>query len=202
MVLAMLDPFPRHASRLRAIEVLGIDIDRLKVDCINRGASAVVEPGLAELINSGVAAGRLRATTDADRGRRRVDGLRRYAEQRKRQPVPRLCCAGGGSDRRLPQERRAPTMSSASAARFFREPSRVLSFLFWSSTREGRPGSDFGVCMNPEFLREGSSIADFHCAAVARSSANSTLAAATSSKRSTRASPRPVIRTKLASQRW
>ena len=45
--------------------VLGIDIDRLKVDSINRGESAVVEPGLAELIQCGVKAGRLRATTDA-----------------------------------------------------------------------------------------------------------------------------------------
>src|SRR5262249_42603742 len=26
-----------------------------------------------------------------------------------------------------------------------------------------RAGTDFGVCMNPEFLREGSSIADFQC---------------------------------------
>src|SRR5439155_25777930 len=26
-----------------------------------------------------------------------------------------------------------------------------------------RAGRDFGVCMNPEFLREGSSIRDYHC---------------------------------------
>jgi len=45
--------------------VLGIDVDKLKVDCINQGNSAVVEPGLADLIRSGVAAGRLRATTGA-----------------------------------------------------------------------------------------------------------------------------------------
>jgi len=45
--------------------VLGIDIDRLKVDSINRGESAVVEPGLAELIRSGVVSGRLRAATAA-----------------------------------------------------------------------------------------------------------------------------------------
>src|SRR5262245_46654890 len=45
-------------------DVLGVDIDRLKVDSINRGTSAVVEPGLSELINSAVATGRLRATTE------------------------------------------------------------------------------------------------------------------------------------------
>ena len=42
--------------------VLGIDVDQLKVDCINRGTSAVVEPGLADLIACGVASGRLRAS--------------------------------------------------------------------------------------------------------------------------------------------
>src|SRR5262245_47028133 len=45
--------------------VLGVDIDRLKVESINRGTSAVVEPGLADLICQGVTTGRLRATTDA-----------------------------------------------------------------------------------------------------------------------------------------
>src|SRR5213593_2699741 len=45
-------------------DVLGIDIDRAKVDSINRGMSAVVEPGLSELVNRGVACNRLRATTD------------------------------------------------------------------------------------------------------------------------------------------
>ena len=45
-------------------DVLGVDSDRLKVDSINRGESAVVEPGLPELIHRGVAAGKLRATSD------------------------------------------------------------------------------------------------------------------------------------------
>src|SRR5437867_12177135 len=46
------------------LDVLGIDIVRAKVDSINRGMSAVVEPGLSELVNRGVACNRLRATTD------------------------------------------------------------------------------------------------------------------------------------------
>ena len=37
-------------------DVLGIDIDQAKVDSINRGVSAVVEPGLSELVNRGVEA--------------------------------------------------------------------------------------------------------------------------------------------------
>src|SRR3954462_4236784 len=45
-------------------DVVGIDIDSGKVESINRGLSAVVEPGLSDLIKSGVTSGKLRATTD------------------------------------------------------------------------------------------------------------------------------------------
>src|SRR5438132_8789691 len=45
-------------------DVLGIDIDRAKVDNINRGVSAVVEPGLSELVHHTIGTGRLRATSD------------------------------------------------------------------------------------------------------------------------------------------
>jgi len=45
-------------------QVLGIDIDRGKVDCINEGISPVVEPGLRELIHRVTKAGTLRATID------------------------------------------------------------------------------------------------------------------------------------------
>src|SRR5580765_8848627 len=45
-------------------DVLGVDVDRVKVDSINQGLSAVVEPGLSDLIGCGVKSGRLRATCD------------------------------------------------------------------------------------------------------------------------------------------
>ena len=45
-------------------QVLGIDVDRDKVDSINGGRRPVIEPGLPELIASGRASQRLRATSD------------------------------------------------------------------------------------------------------------------------------------------
>ncbi|HEY0472121.1 MAG TPA: 2-dehydropantoate 2-reductase N-terminal domain-containing protein, partial [Kribbella sp.] len=45
-------------------DVWGVDVDTAKVDPIKEGRSPVVEPGLDELIASGVAAGMLHATTD------------------------------------------------------------------------------------------------------------------------------------------
>ena len=49
MVLDMLDPFRRHVLRPRAMRFWASMSTHLKVDSINRGASAVVEPGLEEL---------------------------------------------------------------------------------------------------------------------------------------------------------
>ena len=45
-------------------EVVGVDVNQVKVDIINGGRSPIVEPGIEELINEAVGAGRLRATTD------------------------------------------------------------------------------------------------------------------------------------------
>src|SRR6478735_8037009 len=49
----------------RGHDVVGVDVDTLKVDTINRGQSPVVEPGIDTLVGEAVAAGRLQATTDA-----------------------------------------------------------------------------------------------------------------------------------------
>ena len=49
-------------------DVLGIDVDRTKVDHISRGLSTVIEPGLEELIAGAVTSGKLRAATQAEPG--------------------------------------------------------------------------------------------------------------------------------------
>jgi len=46
--------------------VVGVDTNPVKVDLLNQGRAPVVESGLADLIEEGVKAGRLRATTDCD----------------------------------------------------------------------------------------------------------------------------------------
>src|SRR5512133_3738024 len=47
----------------RGHDVCGVDVDEVKVGLIRQGRSPVVEPGLDDLVASGVAAGRLNATT-------------------------------------------------------------------------------------------------------------------------------------------
>jgi GDP-mannose 6-dehydrogenase len=141
--------------------VVGIDVDRLKVDCINRGTSAVVEPGLEELIRAGVSSGRLRATTSApedadvsmicvgtpsnDNGSLCLDYVTRAAAQigefLKGRDAYHVVCV------------RSTVLPGTVEG-------LVVPLLEQHSGR--RAGQDFGVGMNPEFLREGTSIADFH----------------------------------------
>ena len=57
----------------RGHDVVGVDVDPLKVDLVRAGNSPVVEPGIEELIADGVAGGRIRATTDAAVALERAD---------------------------------------------------------------------------------------------------------------------------------
>lgn len=144
-------------------EVVGVDIDPAKVDVIARGRSPVVEHGLQELISAGVARGRLRATVDAhaavvasevsivcvgtpSRSNGSLDLS--YVERVCRQIGVALPAAGPdhvvvARSTMLPGSTHATVIPALEEA---------------SSLRADR---DFGVCVNPEFLREGTSIRDF-----------------------------------------
>ena len=141
-------------------DVLGIDIDQIKVDSINQGLSAVVEPGLSDLIRRGVASDRLRATTDSveaadvsmvcvgtpsnENGSLCLDYVARAAEDigafLRATPAYHVVCF------------RSTVL-----------PGTVEGFVIPILERHSgkKAGRDFGVCMNPEFLREGSSIRDY-----------------------------------------
>ena len=141
--------------------VLGIDVDQLKVDCLNRGTSAVVEPGLGELIGRGVSSGLLRATTERPEG-----------------ADVSMVCVGTPSNENGSLCLDYVTRAAAQIGEFLKTcgayhvvcirstvlpgtvESTVIPVLENCSGRKAGP--DFGVCMNPEFLREGTSIADFH----------------------------------------
>ena len=52
----------------RGLEVVGIDTNAALIEAVNAGRCPIPEPGLAELVAEGVAAGRLTATTDPSAG--------------------------------------------------------------------------------------------------------------------------------------
>ncbi len=145
-------------------EVIGVDVNNLKVEIVNSGRSPIVEPGIEELIARGVKKKRLTATTDT--------------RQAVHDSDVSLVCVGtpgnhnGSLDltyvKRVCQEIGEALESKSRfhivAIRSTMLPGTISETVtpaleVYSGKRAGR---DFGVAVNPEFLREGTSIQDFN----------------------------------------
>jgi GDP-mannose 6-dehydrogenase len=145
-------------------EVIGVDVNPAKVQLINDGRTPIIEDAIGDIIAAGIRSRRLRATTDVDEaiaaselslisvgtpsepnGSLSLSAVQRVADQ--------IGAALGRKASRhvivlrstvLPGTTRAvliPALERASGKRF---------------------QQDFGVCFNPEFLREGSSVEDYY----------------------------------------
>jgi len=144
-------------------EVIGVDIDRTKLDLIAAGKTPVVEEGMVELMQQVAAGGRVRVTTDAQEAVLGSDIS--------------LVCVGtpstpnGSQDqgavlRLAEQMGRALARKSSPHVVVFRStlvPGTVEDVLRPIVERESgkKDGVDFHLCFQPEFLREGSSIRDY-----------------------------------------
>ena len=144
-------------------DVCGVDPKTVKVGFLQQGKSPIVEPGLEELIATAVAAGRLAAGSDPAAAVARSDVL--------------MVCVGtpgqanGSLDlsyvRRVVQQigeqlAQAPAYKVVVIRSTLLPGSMqsvVIPTLEDSSRRKA--GTDFGVCINPEFLREGTAIYDY-----------------------------------------
>lgn len=145
-------------------EVIGVDVNPTKVEIINLGNSPIIEPGLGELMQKAVDSHRLKATTSA-------------AEAVNNSEVSLVCvgtpsnangsldlryvtrvCAEIGAALRTKQERHVVVMRSTML------PGTIETVVIPELEKASgkRAGTDFGVCINPEFLREGSSLRDFY----------------------------------------
>ena len=144
-------------------EVIGVDPERTKVDLINAGRSPIIEKDLGEIIAEQVAAGRLRATTEVADAVRHSD-LAFVCVGTPSQP-------NGGID--LKYIRRVSEQIGATLATHPGAPVIVMrSTMLPGTMREvvipllekssgKRAGEEFGVCINPEFLRESTAVHDF-----------------------------------------
>src|SRR6476661_3959217 len=145
-------------------EVIGVDPERAKVDLINEGRSPIIEKDLGEIISEQVQAGRLHAATVVEDAVRHTDLV--------------FVCVGtpsqsnGGIDLRYIRrvcEQIGSTLASHPGAPVivFRSTmlpgtmrNVVIPMLEKFSGK--RAGEEFGVCINPEFLREGTAVHDFY----------------------------------------
>lgn len=143
--------------------VVGVDVNSDKVSLFNEGISPIVEEGMPELVRKGVATGRLRATTDT-------------AEAITSTDVSLICVgtpsqANGSLDlvhirdvcHQIGEVLRSKKGFHVIVTRSTMLPGSthrvVISTLEEHSGKAA--GRDFGVCYNPEFLRESTAIYDF-----------------------------------------
>ncbi|HEX6489826.1 MAG TPA: nucleotide sugar dehydrogenase [Gaiellaceae bacterium] len=144
-------------------QVVGVDVNPEKVAMVAAGRTPVLEERIDALIAETVAAGSLRATTDAGEAVQATEIA--------------LVCVGtpSGSHGRLSTaalERAAEQIGAALAGRKGRFTVVFRSTMLPGTCEEvlqpiltrgaGRePGTELGLAVNPEFLREGSGVADF-----------------------------------------
>jgi GDP-mannose 6-dehydrogenase len=144
-------------------DVIGVDAEPVKVDLINDGKAPIIEKDVAQIIAAQVAAGRLRATIDVTAAVLHTDLFLICVGTPSRSNgdidlthVRRVCEQVGTALRHHPA---APVVVIRSTVLPGTMRSLVIPVLEERSGR--RAGVDFGVCINPEFLREGSAVHDF-----------------------------------------
>ncbi|HZL58131.1 MAG TPA: nucleotide sugar dehydrogenase [Stellaceae bacterium] len=145
-------------------DVTGVEVNPRKIDMINRGLSPVVEEGIDEAVLAGVKAGRLRATNDADQAVLQSDiSLISVGTPMSANGAPMLDALDAvvsGIGRTLAHKNGAHAVVLRSTVPPGTTEQRVLPELL---SRSGRRADDgLAVAFNPEFLREGCSVKDFH----------------------------------------
>jgi GDP-mannose 6-dehydrogenase len=143
--------------------VTGVDVSAQKVEAVAGGRSPLIEPGLNQLVRDTVRAGRLRATTDSCAAVRQSD-------------VSLICVGtpanGNGSLNLHFVQHVSRQIGAALATHHTYHVVAVRSTVLPGTTQDilipilehesGRvAGKHFGVCMNPEFLREGTALNDY-----------------------------------------
>lgn len=144
--------------------VIGVDTSRAKVDMVNGGNPPVIEKGLEEVLEEVVRGGRLIATDDPKRAIEETELA--------------LVCVGtpsrsNGSIDLKYVKRVSEHIGGVLKGKPDYYVVAIRSTVFPGTVEETviplleeysgkKAGKDFGVCMVPEFLREGSSVHDFH----------------------------------------
>lgn len=144
--------------------VVGVDPNETKVRLIDEGKSPLVEKGLAEHIHTAIAEGRLRATTDPQESVLATElsmicvGTPSQTNGSLDLKYVRNVCEEIGLALRHKEAFHVVVCRSTVLPGSMR--SVVIATLEQYSGK--RAGTEFGVCNNPEFLREGTAVHDFY----------------------------------------
>jgi GDP-mannose 6-dehydrogenase len=143
-------------------EIIGVDPQQAKVDLINAGRTPIIEKDIGEMIERSVAEGRLRATSDVREAVRHTDLS--------------LVCVGtpslgnGHIDLRFVRRvceqigealKDHPGHTVVIRSTMLPGTMRQVVIPALEASSGLKAGEDFGVCLNPEFLREGTAVHDY-----------------------------------------
>ncbi|MEI9409371.1 UDP-glucose/GDP-mannose dehydrogenase family protein [Mesorhizobium sp. Cs1299R1N1] len=148
----------------RGHDVIGCDVSEAKVDLINSGRSPIIEKDVGELVAANVASGRLKASSSTEEAVMNSDLS--------------LLCVGtpsrpnGSLDLSAVQAVSRQIGSSLSRKADYHSvvvrstvlPGTLSDIVIpaLQATASRKLGETFGVASNPEFMREGSAVADFN----------------------------------------
>jgi GDP-mannose 6-dehydrogenase len=143
--------------------VVGVDVNPAKVQALESGGAPVLEPGLDKLVTAGRKAGRLHATTDVVAAVRESEisfvcvGTPSLPNGRlDLGGVARVCEEIGTALRSKKQFHLVVLRSTVLPG-----TSKSIAIPRIEAFSQKQAGTDFAVCANPEFTREGCAVADF-----------------------------------------
>ena len=143
--------------------VIGVDRAQTKIDLINAGQSPIIETDIREMVAAGVEAGRLRAIQDPVEAIRDTDlsfvcvGTPSQVNGNLDLSYIRRVCEEIGLALKCKTARHTIVIRSTILPGTMHRI--VIPILEEHSGKQA--GVEFGVCNNPEFLREGSAVMDF-----------------------------------------
>lgn len=149
-------------------EVVGVDVSQTKIDLINAGQSPIIEKDLdtilAKVASGGTGCGTLRATQDSSRAVAETDlslicvGTPSDNNGSLRLDYVKQCARDVGAGLKDKDRYHVIVVRSTMLPGSVEEA--VIKEVEYTSGK--RAGEDFGVAINPEFLRESTSIHDFY----------------------------------------
>jgi GDP-mannose 6-dehydrogenase len=143
--------------------VIGVDVNPAKVEMMESGRSPIIEASMNELVSEGNRACRLHATVDSMAAVLESDVsfvcVGTPSLRNGKLDLSHIEKVAGEIGAALKQKKSAHTFVLRSTVLPGTTESIVLPILEQSSGR--RAGVDFTVAYNPEFMREGSAVADF-----------------------------------------
>ena len=144
--------------------VIGVDVERTKVDIVNRGLAPVIEKDLSGIVKQAVTNKKLKATSDTHEAIANTDisiicvGTPSQLNGNLDLKYIRRVSEQIGVALQDKNQRHLVVVRSTILPGTMR--SVVIPTIEEASRKQA--GTDFDICYNPEFLREGTAVFDFH----------------------------------------